>query len=160
MTREMPLPMPFSVINSPSHMTIIVPAVKLKAVRTLLARPLASTPWVASPADVAKPWIKAKMTVPYLVYSLSFLRPSSPSLASFSQAGMITCSKLTMMLAVIYGPMDKVKMEILAKAPPEMASRRPKMPPCPSRNWAIAARLAPGTGIKLPKRMMRKIPRV
>ena len=65
MISEMPLPMPRSVICSPSHITKTVPAVSVIAVMILKAKPgLVTTPDICSrPAAMPNDWISARMTV-------------------------------------------------------------------------------------------------
>ena len=55
-------------------------------------------------------WTRARTTVPYRVYWVIFLRPSSPSLASFSKYGTTACRSWKMMEALMYGMMPRAKM--------------------------------------------------
>jgi hypothetical protein len=62
---EIPLPMPRSVICSPSHIRNMVPAVSVStAGSTKLNVPgLMTTPWFWNATDAAKPWNEASTTV-------------------------------------------------------------------------------------------------
>ena len=70
MISEMPLPTPFSVICSPSHMMKQVPAVRVKIVMILKPKPGSSTsacPGVfcdSSQVAMNQPWMTARNTVP------------------------------------------------------------------------------------------------
>ncbi len=71
MISEMPLPIPFSVICSPSHMINAVPAVKVITVISRNAQPVLITidapvgPAIFSrPIEIPKPWIRLRTTVP------------------------------------------------------------------------------------------------
>jgi len=64
MIMEMPLPMPRSVICSPSHIRNTVPVVSvMAAVITKLGPGLMTTPWPCSATDMAIDWKAARITV-------------------------------------------------------------------------------------------------
>ncbi|OPY60139.1 MAG: hypothetical protein A4E62_03218 [Syntrophorhabdus sp. PtaU1.Bin002] len=97
MISEIPLPIPFSVICSPSHMINDVPPVRVIIVMSRKLHPGLYTtsspaaPLICSrPTAIPKPCIRLIMTVPYLVYWVIFFLPASPSLESFSSVGTTT----------------------------------------------------------------------
>lgn len=63
------------------------------------------------------PNIRPSPTVTYRVICPSFFRPASPSLAIRSRGGRATVSNWMMMLALIYGVMDRAKMLASEKPP-------------------------------------------
>ncbi len=82
-TSEMPLPMPYSVISSPNHISITVPAVSVTMISTTPNQlRLVSTPWRlktnVSPHACSRP----SATVSQRVQRVIFRRPNSPSLLS------------------------------------------------------------------------------
>ncbi len=89
--RLMPLPMPRSVILSPSHMTKIVPVMSVRTVWAVKPMPgLGTTPgtWELRPTrywEMPSAWMKPRATVEYLVISFIFARPASPSFFSLSK---------------------------------------------------------------------------
>ncbi len=88
MISEIPLPMPCSVICSPSHMTNMVPVVSViivVSVNRAGGKFGSTTPMLRSATLMPKDWTMARPRVPKRVYWLIFLRPSSPSFASFSK---------------------------------------------------------------------------
>ena len=98
MMREMPFPMPRSVICSPSHMTKAVPVVRVRiAIRTNGIFPPSDVGSLKtrnfpvgvvaaqSQRAIPAPWTTERTTVPYRVYCVIFRRPISPSLESFSR---------------------------------------------------------------------------
>ena len=133
MTSEMPLPMPRSVICSPSHMMNVVPAVRVIMVRMRNGQPAASTnapsPIRSMPTDIQKDWNAAMNTVPYRVYSVIFFRPASPSLARAWRRGTTTVRSCRTMDAVMYGMIPRAKIVTLESAPPENMSKKPIRPP-------------------------------
>ena len=71
MISEIPLPIPFSVICSPSHMMKAVPAVSVITVISLNAQPVLITMDVpvgpamfSSPMAIPNPWMRLSNTVP------------------------------------------------------------------------------------------------
>lgn len=89
--RDMPLPIPRSVICSPSHMRNVVPVVRVTIVRSLKSHPGLRT--MASPAGplmdsrptaIMKPCRILRPMVEYLVYWVMTFLPCSPSFCSFS----------------------------------------------------------------------------
>ena len=95
MISEIPLPIPRSVICSPSHMTNTVPAVSVSTVISRNPMPgLATAIAPLGPCMLSRkiaipiPWMIERTTVPYRVYCVIFFRPSSPSFASFSKYGI------------------------------------------------------------------------
>ena len=88
-TTEIPLPTPFSVILSPIHIRNALPAVIVTTTTTTLFIPkLLIKPCLPKPIAIAIDSINAKATVTYLVYSIIFLRPSSPSFCISSSLGI------------------------------------------------------------------------
>ena len=87
----MPLPMPRSVILSPSHITKIVPVMRVRTVCTVNPRPgCGTTPGacvlrLTMYCEMPSPWISPRPTVEYLVISVIFCLPASPSFFSFSK---------------------------------------------------------------------------
>ena len=89
--REMPLPIPRSVICSPSHIMNIVPAVRKTSVLSVKPKPWTSGGTMGTPAIfmlvsrtlTPHAWSAAMTTVPYRVSCVIFRRPSSPSFESF-----------------------------------------------------------------------------
>jgi hypothetical protein len=89
----------------------------------------------------------------------NFFRPSSPSLASFSNLGMTTVKSCMMMDALIYGVILMANMENLLKEPPEITSKNPNKALLFTRS-AKTWLLTPGTGMCAPSLKTNIIPRV
>jgi len=94
MINEIPLPIPRSVICSPSHMTKAVPVVRVSTVNRRKPQPCRSSGTNGAPPgavvrsrkkEMPIPWMTDNTTVPYRVYCVIFRRPSSPSFESFSR---------------------------------------------------------------------------
>ena len=87
---DMPLPIPRSVICSPSHMMNALPVVRVSIVISTNPQPGLVTN--AAPALVCFSSVTAmpsdcmalRMTVRYRVHCVIFLRPSSPSFCNFA----------------------------------------------------------------------------
>ncbi len=63
-SRLMPLPIPRSVICSPSHMMKAVPVVSVSTVSRINAGPeIVTMPWLFKPNAIAIDWKAARMTV-------------------------------------------------------------------------------------------------
>ena len=86
MMSDIPLPMPRSVICSPSHMMNVVPVHSVSTVMNRKNQPGFMTRWkplgdelrsrkIAMPSD----WTRLSAIVPYRVYWVILRRPSSPS---------------------------------------------------------------------------------
>ena len=105
MISEIPLPIPRSVICSPSHIRNAVPAVSVMTVISRNGQPGFSTnaPWFmpSSPIAMPNPWIIAMPMVPKRVYWMIFFRPRSPSLASLARCGITTVSSCRMIDALM-----------------------------------------------------------
>ena len=63
-------------------------------------------------------WTIERATVPYRVYCVIFLRPSSPSFASFSKYGMTAWRSWRMIDALMYGMMPRAKIVDAVEVPP------------------------------------------
>ena len=81
---EIPLPIPRSVICSPSHMRNIVPvtSVMQAVIRKLKPGLMTSPAWLCSHDAAATDWNEASSTVPQRVYLMISRRPCSPSFLS------------------------------------------------------------------------------
>ena len=82
--REIPLPIPLSVIRSPIHISRIVPVtILIIAVKTKRG-PGFTTTWSSFSRKTVTPYdcIVAIKTVPYLVICVIFFLPASPSFCS------------------------------------------------------------------------------
>ena len=110
MIREIPFPIPFSLIRSPSHMRKAVPAVSVITAMRRNPQPCTSTGTMgvppgafilSRPKAMPMPWMMLRTMVPYLVYWVIFLRPASPSLDRRSRAGMTTVRSCRMMEALM-----------------------------------------------------------
>ena len=103
-SRLIPLPMPRSVICSPSHMMKMAPVVSVRIIISRNARPGCCTaPGTCDSMNDAKPyaWKIDSSTVMYRVHCVSFLRPSSPSFCIFSTDGTTAAASWNMMLALM-----------------------------------------------------------
>ena len=90
-SRLIPLPMPYSSICSPIHIRKIVPAVMIMTQTKAFPEPLKSGWTMFNPPIIywtqRADWTKHNRTVAYLVYSLIFFRPLSPSFMRASREG-------------------------------------------------------------------------
>ncbi len=128
MMKLMPLPRPRSLMSSPSHMSRIVPVVKLmsRLIVSMLNRSLAGmTPFALSRMLIPYPWAIARGTVSSRVYWFSLLRPYSPSRLSSSRAGITPRMSWMMMLALMYGFTPRPMIDAAASPPPEKMFRIP-----------------------------------
>src|SRR6185503_12730096 len=90
-----------------------------------------------------------------------FLRPRSPSFASFVRCGITTVNNCKMIEALMYGMMPSAKIVRRDSAPPEKMSRKPSSaPPCFWRKSLRASLLIPGVGMCAPIRYTASIPSV
>src|SRR5882757_5429765 len=134
---DMPLPMPRSVISSPSHMTVAVPAVMQVTMVMVVKIDWLGTIW--SPlgqlenrlperavATRPVPCSTASATVRYRVYWVIFVVPAWPSFLRASRRGMTTVRSCRMMLAVMYGMIPSAKIVSCNSAPPLNMLTRPK----------------------------------
>ena len=101
MISEIPLPIPCSLICSPSHMRKAVPAVSTMTITmtentSVLMRACLNSPIVTPIACTT-----ARATVRYLVYCAIFFLPSVPSLDSLSSAGTAIVRSWSIMDAVM-----------------------------------------------------------
>ena len=134
----MPLPTPRSVISSPSHMTMPVPAVMVitmvvrvsrmrdagvlrddLVVRRSCGHVLANSWPERASATNAADCRTARPSVRYRVYWVIFAWPDWPSLRSCSRRGITTVSSCRMIDAVMYGMMPSAKTDSGSSAPPE-----------------------------------------
>ena len=133
----MPLPMPRSVISSPSHMIITVPAVMVDdhgdgGEDRLVRDDLVATGQVENRlpdravATRPVPCRTASATVRYRVYWVIFVVPAWPSFLRASRRGITTVSSWRMMLAVMYGMIPSAKIVSWSSAPPLNMLTRPK----------------------------------
>ena len=127
---DIPFPMPRSVMSSPNHMIIAVPAVMVITMMSIVVR-LSSTrsdPWVVVPWKICP--VRASATMPvdcriasprvrYRVYWVILAVPAWPSFLRVSSRGMTTVSSCRMMLAVMYGMIPSAKIVSCSSAPPE-----------------------------------------
>ncbi|OQA16782.1 MAG: hypothetical protein BWY61_02188 [Firmicutes bacterium ADurb.Bin354] len=131
MIREIPLPIPRSVICSPSHIRIIVPVVIVTAVTMKKPMPAsADTIFIPLPSPdcfnhIAIPadWKRQSTTVRYFVYFCIFLLPSAPSFFIFSRAGTTMVISWRMIDAEIYGMIPSEKTVKRLNAPPAKRSK-------------------------------------
>ena len=84
---EIPFPMPYSLICSPSHIRNAVPAVRTMMMVIMLKALLSTIALLNRPIVRPTAWISPSTTVMYLVIAAIFLRPSAPSLARRSKYG-------------------------------------------------------------------------
>ena len=129
-SRLIPLPMPRSVICSPSHMMNVVPPVSVRIVIRLKPIPGFSTrpclvKIAAMPIDCSAP----RITVMYRVHCVIFRRPSSPSFWMRASGSYTTVSSWKMIEAVIYGMMPSAKIVIRRRFPPPNRSINPSADP-------------------------------
>ena len=102
MMMDTPLPMPRSVISSPSQTHTIVPAVSDAIMATVSSAPACNTPpWLRSSCNWANPCNAASGTVSQCVIWFTLLRPDSPSSDSLRKAGITGTSSCMMMDEVI-----------------------------------------------------------
>ena len=120
---ETPLPTPFSVICSPSHVTNIVPAVKIRPMTMKFVTEVS----VTNPSCVKelKPkvipidWTKPKIRVNTRVAWFNLRRPTSPCFDHSTNFGTISiCKSWITMEAVIYGETPMAKIEKFCMALP------------------------------------------
>src|SRR3954451_1358125 len=170
---DMPLPIPFSVSSSPSHMMTAVPAVRVTTRTTVVHT---ESDGMMSCEQFGNSWpLRARAMIPvlcrmasaivrYRVYWVSFCWPDCPSFFSCSKRGMTTTSSCTMMLAVMYGMMPSAKIDSRSSAPPEnrftseYRSRWSEAWAC-SRQLLMASTETPGPGIAAPRRYTAMIAR-
>ena len=85
---DIPLPMPRSVICSPSHIKNIAPATNEVTAGIMKVKPeLNVRPPATRPADIPTACTSAKASVPCLVYLFKMRRPDSPSFFKASSEG-------------------------------------------------------------------------
>ena len=84
MTSEIPLPMPYSVISSPNHISMTVPAVRVNMMATIWNQPSdpLSTPWRLKRMVSPQAWSRPSPTVSQRVQRVILRLPNSPSLLS------------------------------------------------------------------------------
>src|SRR5687768_6315336 len=124
----MPLPMPFSLMSSPSHISTSVPATSVARIEIVAAQssgPKAGrTPERCMNTATPMPWSSASGTVRMRVYWLILLRPYSPSLVRRSSAGIVWLSSVMMIEALMYGFTPSATTDSRARPPPEKRSSR------------------------------------
>ena len=82
-TSEMPLPIPYSVMSSPNHISITVPAVSVIMISTMPSQlRLERTPCRLKTNVRPQAWSSPRATVSQRVQRVIFRRPNSPSLLS------------------------------------------------------------------------------
>src|ERR1700724_19893 len=160
MIMEMPLPIPRSVICSPSHMRNTVPVVMVMVAVTRSGQPWTSVrpPFSRAPA-AAKDCTSASPTVPQRVYCVILRRPDSPSLRSSMSVGTTIDIIWMMMEAEMYGMTPMAKIDRRDSAPPENMLTIPRMVLERSpKKRATSAGFTPGTGMKVPMRYTTSAP--
>ena len=125
---DMPLPIPRSVISSPSHMMTAVPEVMVTTIVAMTQidsfgmmselQDWNSRPGVRATAIRPVDCRTASPTVRYRVYWVSRAVPDCPSCLRASKRGITTVSSCTMMLAVMYGMIPSAKIDSWSSAPP------------------------------------------
>ena len=133
---DIPLPTPFSVMFSPIHISNAEPHVIVAtatimndAYSNVLILPVApKSPLFPRLIAVAVPSISASAIVRYLVISVIFFLPSSPSFCISSSFGMAIVSSCIIMEDVIYGVIFNANNDICSKEPPVNASKKPNAP--------------------------------
>ena len=167
-TIEIPLPIPCSVINSPSHISNTEPAV-MAVTDTIHSMAVGSPKVVVPPWRTvwrkinikAIDWTTASGTVITRVHCWILRRPDSPSLWSSSSFGMALVNSWIIILAVMNGLSPTSTKEKLDKAPPESRFKIPPKSLWPSteeialRSWVGSAN---GTGICASNRYTTIIP--
>ena len=156
--REIPLPIPYSVISSPIHIKRTEPAVTTKRAVNLSNKDNGNKiPCRSKTVKRAKPWMRAKGTVNKREYWAILRRPASPSSWYISfKAGKMRVKSCMIIEPVINGPTPSIIIERLDKPPPEKMLSKPK-------NWLSEKNLSKATwstpGIKMaaPKRKSAKI---
>src|ERR687892_507235 len=122
---DMPLPMPRSVMSSPSHMITAVPAVMVMTMTAMT--PADSSGMISSGQFWNSPPLRASETivvacstaspmVRYLVYWVILVWPAWPSFLRASRRGITTVSNCRMMLAVMYVMMPSVNTIFLRRS--------------------------------------------
>ena len=152
------MPIPLSVICSPSHIRNAVPAVSVSTVINLKDQPGKSTmaspagPFIdSSPMPIIVPCTRLKTTVKYLVYWVMVFLPDSPSFESRSRCGTTTVSSCNMMDALIYGMMPSEKTEKRSSAPPvNIVAKSRRVPLEALKKPANASASMPGVGMNTP----------
>jgi hypothetical protein len=128
MISEMPLPMPRSVICSPSHMMKAVPVVSETIVSSRKAQP-----WIgddlaelrvarlfpSSQRAMKNDWISDSTTQPVARVLVEAPPPHLPFLLDLLQLGDDDGQQLQMIDALMYGMMPSAKIDICSSAPPE-----------------------------------------
>src|ERR1019366_3663347 len=156
MISDMPLPMPRSLICSPSHMMKAVPVVREMMVRKTKPMP----GWITMPCCIAcKPCAMPndcrteRMMVRERVHWVILRRPSSPSFCNFSSVGTTTVNNCRMIDAVMYGMIPNAKTVSRRMLPPANRSKNPKIDPeLELKNSSQRVMLMPGVGMWPPSR--------
>ena len=86
----------------------------------------------------AKPCIRPRITVVYLVICAIFFLPSSPSLDSLSSAGIATHKSCRIMDELIYGVTPMANMAPYSNPPPERSENAPKISLLPASAISFA----------------------
>src|SRR6059058_5776677 len=112
MTREIPLPMPYSVISSPNHISITVPAVRVTMIPTMPNQSrFVRTPCRLKTSVRPHAWSRPRATVSQRVQRVILRRPYSPSLLSSLMRVETTVISCMMIEALIYGLTPMAMME-------------------------------------------------
>src|SRR6185437_507240 len=131
MISEIPLPMPRSVICSPSHIRNMLPAVSPITDAKMNPKPGSYTtgtppemPSFCSAIAMPKAWNADNPTVPQRVYLVMMRWPACPSFLSCCQAGSTEPIICTTMDAEMYGITPSANSEKRANAPPDHPRHR------------------------------------
>ena len=122
MSRLIPLPMPRSVICSPSHITKMAPAVSVTTMMSREAKPgLGTAPGMDSVKSAkVYAWDSEMNTVMYRVHCVIFFRPSS-SFCILPTEGMTPPASWKMIEAEMYGMMPRAKTVARDRPPPSVS---------------------------------------
>src|SRR5208337_31003 len=167
MISDIPLPMPRSLICSPSHMMNAEPVVSVRIVISVKPTPgWYTNDWPPSACDcsvlaIVEDWMMLSKIVKYRVYWVIFRRPSSPSFCNRSRYGNTTVINCRMMDEVMYGMMPRAKIVSRRKLPPLNRSKIPSTDPadCLKRSSSTVV-LMPGVGMCAPRRYTASSPSV
>ena len=163
MMSEMPLPMPRSVICSPSHMMKAVPVVSVIIVMKRKPQP----GWVTTCAELrVEPVVRLEpardderleerqddRAVARVLVDLASA-PARPPCGAPRGLGTTTVSSCRMMDALMYGMMPSAKIDSCSSAPPENMLKKPRnAPDAWLHDLRHDARSTPGVVTKTPMR--------
>ena len=149
---DIPFPIPFSDICSPSHIKNIVPVTRVTIVEKTKPDPLYKAIPCDCNATATPPACSVdKPRVPKRVYCVIFFLPDSPCFLISFKAGMVADINCIIIEADMYGIIPRARILKRSSAPPEnILNISIIVPLCCSKKEARAAGFIPGTGIYVP----------